>query len=148
MKTLIIYDSFHHGNTKKVAEAMADVLQAKLLRYDKVDAYNIIDYDLVGFGSGIYHGKPQNEFIEFIKNLPDIKNRKAFVFTTSGNGKEEYNKELKETVSAGGFEIVGSFSCKGFDTWGPLKIIGGKNKGRPTNEDLENAKMFAASLKM
>ena len=99
MKTLIIYSSLHHGNTKKVAEAMADALEAGILSYDDVDAYNIVEYDLVGFGSGIYHGKPQDEFVEFIESLPAVKNRKAFVFTTSGKGKDEYNDQLKETIS-------------------------------------------------
>jgi flavodoxin len=147
MKTLIIYSSLHHGNTKKVAEAMADALEAGILSYDDVDAYNIVEYDLVGFGSGIYHGKPQDEFVEFIESLPAVKNRKAFVFTTSGKGKDEYNDQLKETISTKGFEVVGSFSCRGFDTWGPLKIIGGKNKGQPNSEDLENARNFVKSLK-
>ena len=147
MKTLIIYNSFHHGNTKKIAETMADALEARVLKYDDVDAYNIVDYDLIGFGSGIYYGKPKNEFVEFIDSLPDVKNRKAFVFTTSGKGKEEYNDPLKEKLAEKGFEIIGSFTCKGFDTWGPLKIIGGKNKGRPNDEDLEHARILAKSLK-
>ena len=34
MKTLIIYDSVHHGNTDKVARAMVKVLNAQLLRAD------------------------------------------------------------------------------------------------------------------
>lgn len=147
MRTLIIYSSSHHGNTRKVAEAMANAIEARVLKYDDVDAYNIVEYDLVGFGSGIYHGKPQTEFMEFIDSLPNVKNRKAFVFTTSGRGKEDYNNQLKESISSRGFEVVGSFACKGFDTWGPLKIIGGKNKGQPNSENLENAQNFVKALK-
>ena len=30
MKALVIYESVHHGNTKKIAEAIAAVLDAKL----------------------------------------------------------------------------------------------------------------------
>ena len=56
-KTMIIYNSVHHGNTKKVAEAMADVLEAKLVKPQDVDINTIVEYDLVGFGSGVYVGK-------------------------------------------------------------------------------------------
>jgi len=46
-----------------------------------------------------------------------------------------------------GFSIVGDFSCKGWTTWGPLKLFGGTNKGRPNEEDLEEARVFARGLK-
>jgi len=46
-----------------------------------------------------------------------------------------------------GFDVIKEFSCKGFDTVGPFKFIGGISKGRPNEKDLENAKNFARSLK-
>ena len=42
--------------------------------------------------------------------------------------------------------VVGEFSCRGFDTVGPFKLIGGVNKGRPDERDLENAKKFARGI--
>jgi len=39
------------------------------------------------------------------------------------------------------------FSCKGGDTWGPLNLFGGINKGRPDEEDLAGARAFAQGLK-
>jgi flavodoxin len=54
---------------------------------------------------------------------------------------------LKEKLSGKGFEIIGEFSCKGFDTWGPFKLIGGLNKGKPDEEDFKSAERFANSLK-
>ena len=38
MKTLIIYESVHHGNTEKIAKAMAGILEADLLKPDEIDA--------------------------------------------------------------------------------------------------------------
>ncbi len=38
MKTLIICHSYHHGNTKKVADAMAAVLQAEVVNPRDVNA--------------------------------------------------------------------------------------------------------------
>jgi flavodoxin len=46
-----------------------------------------------------------------------------------------------------GFSITGEFSCKGWDTVGPLKLFGGINKGRPNEDDLEEARVFARGLK-
>lgn len=46
-----------------------------------------------------------------------------------------------------GFSVVGEFSCKAWDTWGPLKLVGGTNKGGPNADDLEEARVFARGLK-
>ena len=61
MKTAIIYKSVHRGNTKKIAEAMAEPLEADL--FDLKDANNDIikEYDLIGFGSGIYYYRPHKK---------------------------------------------------------------------------------------
>ena len=147
MKTLIIYYSKHHRNTQKVAEVMADAIGADVMGYDLVDPDNLLKYDLIGFGSGIYHNKPGEELVSFINELKNVENKKAFVFTTSGRGKESFNHLLKQLLSEKGFEIVREFACKGFDTYGLLKIFGGINKGRPNEEDLKKAEQFANTLK-
>lgn len=54
---------------------------------------------------------------------------------------------LKEKLLEKRFNVIGEFFCKGFDTWGPFKIIGGINRGRPNEQDLEKAKKFANDLK-
>jgi flavodoxin len=41
---------------------------------------------------------------------------------------------------------VGDFVCKALDTYGPLKLIGGLNKGRPNEEDYQKAREFAQGL--
>ena len=38
MKVLIVYVSVHHGNTEKVAKAMANVLDADLIQVREADA--------------------------------------------------------------------------------------------------------------
>ena len=42
-------------------------------------------------------------------------------------------------VPNGRLQEVGAFCCPGFDTWGPLRLVGGVNKGRPDDTDLERA---------
>ncbi len=147
MKTAIIYKSVHHGNTKKIAKVMADVLEAELLDLKDANSDIIREYDLIGFGSGIYFYKPHKKLRRFIEGLDKVENKKAFVFSTSGAGKPEFNKWLKEKLADKGFEIMGEFHCKGFDTYGLTKLIGGINKGRPNEEDLKNAENFANGLK-
>jgi flavodoxin len=147
MKTAIIYKSIHHGNTKKIAEVMADTIEADLIDLKDANKDIIKEYDIIGFGSGIYFNKPHKKLIKFINNLNNLKSKKAFVFSTSGRGNIEYNDLLKNKLSQKGFEIIGGFSCKGFDTWGPFKLIGGLNKGKPDEKDLKNAEKFAESLK-
>jgi flavodoxin len=146
MNTLIIYYSKHHENTQKVAEAMADSIGADVLNYEFVDPDNISKYQLIGFGSGIYHSEPSKELIEFINELKNVEDKKAFVFTTSGQGTANYNCYLTQLLREKNFEIIGEFTCKGFDTHGLHKIVGGINKGRPNEDDLKKAKLFAENL--
>ena len=42
--------------------------------------------------------------------------------------------------------IVGRFSCKGFDTFGPFKLIGGVSKAHPDDKDLAEAVEFYNGL--
>jgi flavodoxin len=146
MKTLIIYMSMHHGNTEKVAKLMARVLNAKLVKLEDANRETLDGYDLVGFGSGVYGSKAHKDLFEFVEGLPDMK-KKAFVFSTSGGGKEKCNDPLKELLSKNGFDVVGSFACRGFCTWGPFKLFGGSGKGRPNEEDLKKAREFVDGLK-
>jgi flavodoxin len=145
MKTLIVYSSVHHGNTKKIAEAMAQELSAELLNTNDKTPASIEQYELIGFGSGIYYGKFHSKLYEMIEKL-DLKGKNVFIFSTSGVGNKKYNDFLHKLLASKGAVIKGSFSCKGYDTFGPLKIIGGISKGHPNEKDLENAKKFARNL--
>ena len=143
MKTLIIYESVHHGNTKKIADVIAKTLGADEMKAEDVKIDTVKDYDVFGFGSGIFYGSFHKSIIKLIDSLPDLKGKKVFTFTTSGRGKIEYNDSIKEKLESHNLEIIGNFACSGFDTFGPLKLMGGISKGRPNEEDLKNAKKFA-----
>jgi len=145
MKTLIIYSSFHHGNTEKIAKVLADELNAKMVKTEDQETNNWDEYELIGFGSGIYNGKHHKSIIQLVEKLPAVKGKKAFVFSTSGILRN-YNKSLKETLTAKGFQVVGDFACKALDTFGFLKLIGGLNKSRPNEEDYKKAREFAQGL--
>jgi len=88
-KVLILYFSFHHKNTEKIAKAMAEVLGADLIEVTKADPQMIFNYDLIGFGSGIYAFSHHKPLFEFLKKLNNIPKKKAFIFSTSGPSKDE-----------------------------------------------------------
>ena len=146
MKNLIVYESIHHGNTEKIGKAMAECLNAELIKSDDVNVNNLMDYDLIGFGSGIYYGKFHKNILNLIEKLPNLPNKKTFVFSTSGQGKIEYNNPVEKKLKEKDFKVIGSFACKGYDTFGPFKLIGGISKGRPNNSDIQRAKEFAEKL--
>ena len=147
MQTLIIYTSVHHGNTEKIAQVMADVLDADLCRPSEIRPNKILDYDLFGFGSGIYFFKHHRNILALVDELHDLKGKSAFIFSTRGSfpmwiGHCALKKKLREK----GFDIKREFSCKGYDTYGLLKLTGGINKGRPSFKDLDDAIRFAEGL--
>jgi len=151
MKTLIIYVSIHHGNTEKVAKVMANILDAVLSDVKQANAGMLEQYDLIGFGSGIYFGKHHNSLLDFVDRLSMLRNKKAFIFSTSGLRKipfiHNFDKPLKEKLQRKGLDIVGEFSCRGLDTYRATKLVGGINKGRPNAEDLRQVEAFARGLR-
>jgi flavodoxin len=150
MKALIIYISVHHGNTEKVAKGMANVLDADLLQVEQADASMLEQYDLIGFGSGIYFGRHHKILLDFADRLPMLRNKKAFIFSTSGLRKirfiHNFDKPLKEKLQQKGFDIIGEFSCRGYDTSQAAMIVGGINSGRPNAKDLKQAEDFTRGL--
>jgi flavodoxin len=151
MKSLLVLVSYHHNNTEKIAKVFAKVLDAEIKTPMQINVEELQEYDLVGFGSGIYDGKHHNLLLDLADKLPQFTNRKAFLFSTSGiTGEEkiaEDHSTLKEKLQSKGYMIVDEFQCVGFNTNSFLKIFGGINKGRPNAEDLKNAEEIAVYLK-
>lgn len=145
MKTLIIYKSVHHMNTEKVAKAMSEAINADLWKVEEVKPAVLEEYDLIGFGSGIYHGKHHKTLLDFVTGLPK-QGKAAFVFSTSGGAMKTMHRELRAALVQKGFAIKGEFTCPGFDTYGAFRLIGGFRKGRPNAKDLEKARTLAKGL--
>ena len=151
MKSLIVVHSYHHKNTQKVAEVMAKVLDAQVKSPQQTVLEELSQYDLAGFGSGINSDKHYKEILDFADALPQVTNKKAFIFSTSGTtGEKKLTRDhsaLREKLQSKGYLIVDEFQCKGFNTNSFLKYFGGINKGRPNEEDLKHAEEFAQNLK-
>jgi flavodoxin len=150
MKSLIVCVSRSHGNTRRVADRMAEVLGAEVVDPESADPARLGEYDLVGFGSGIYYMAFDARIRQLIRRLPDVDGVRAFTFFTSGARPVpllDYNNPIRKSLAGKGFELLGSFSCRGFDTVGPFGFIGGINRGRPDDHDLDRAAAFAERLR-
>ena len=143
MRTAIVYYSAHHGNTRKLAEAVAQGREGTLMDALAVKSAGLSGYDLIGFASGIYFGKFHQSVVEFAKNnLP--RDKKVFFLATYGGSNG--TKAIEEAVREKNARVVGSFGCKGYDTFGPFKLVGGIAKGHPDETDLKNACQFLDGL--
>jgi flavodoxin len=151
MKALLVAYSYHHINTSKIAEVLAKVLDAKISFPQNTNLKELQEYTLIGFGSGIDSGKHYKPLLDFTETLPQVVDKKAFIFSTSGVSNPKYmtkiHTALRERLQAKGYSIVGEFNCHGFNTNSFLKFFGGMNRGRPNVEDLKNAEEFAQNLK-
>jgi flavodoxin len=150
MRTLIVYASIAHGNTEKIAAVMNEVFGGKLARPKEITFEEVDEYDLIGFGSGIYAQRPHYRLLRFVHRLPTQTGKKAFLFFTSGARDsfllDIFTKPLRSGLLKKGFDIVGEFRCPGLDTFGPFWFIRGINKGRPDERDFDNARNFARGL--
>lgn len=145
MKTAVIYYSNHHGNTKKVLDAIAKKFDVTLIDVAAAADIDLKRYDLIGFASGIYYSKFHRSLLSFAEqHLPEEK--KVFFIYTYGAKKDGYTKAIKTVVSRKRSEVVGEFGCFGFNTYGPFKLIGGIAKGHPDSGDLEAAVHFYDGL--
>jgi flavodoxin len=150
MKSLIVCVSKSHGNTRRVADRMAEVLDAEVVAPESVDPETLHQYDLIGFGSGIYYMTVDARLRDLIRRLSTVDHIRAFTFFTSGAREVpllDYSKPVRKGLESKGFEVIGSFSCRGFDTVGPFGFIGGINRGRPNDHDLDRAAEFAARVR-
>ena len=146
MKTIIIYYSMHHGNTKKLVDAVA-------AQDNTVEVFDITSgkekdlsvYDRIGIASGIYFSKYNEKLLAFTeKKLPMYK--EVFFMHTAGSPRENQNDAIKKITDAKKCKCLGTYFCKGFDTYGPFKLIGGIAKGHPDVGEIADGVTFYQNL--
>lgn len=141
MKTAIVYYSKHHGNTKKLLDAIAEKNEVTLIDVLNPCTADLSSFDAIGFASGIYYSKFHKTLLKFAEEkLPQKK--KTFFIYTYGAKKDGYTSAITEAVKKHNAHILGEYGCFGFNTFGPFKLIGGIAKGHPDNEDLRTAVDF------
>lgn len=145
MKTAICYYSHHHGNTRRVVEAMAQTEELDLIDVSGGQTPRLEDYDRIGFASGIYGFEVHKSVVEFARqHLPQ--GRPVFFVYIYGLSKGTGAKQLEAVAREKGCPVLGEFGCRGYNTFGPFKLMGGMAKGHPDAEELEQARRFYQSL--
>ena len=146
MKNVIIYYSKHHGNTKKVLDAIvAADTEVELVDAIEKHEMDLSGYDRIGFASGIYYGKFAEQVLNFANiNLPTGKD--VFYIATAGNPTKNCFNSIVDIAMEKHSKEIGRYICKGFDTFGPFKLVGGLQKGHPTDEEIQEAVKFYKEL--
>ena len=146
MTTAIVYYSKHHGNTKKLLEAIAaeDASVTLIDVVEQPDA-DLSAYDRIGLASGVYFGSFAKQIVAFAEaRLPEGKD--LFYIYTHGAPVVGFPKGLRAVAKKKNCRKIGRYRCRGFDTFGPFGKIGGIAKGHPTEKEIAGAVGFYRSL--
>lgn len=146
MKTAIVYYSAHHGNTKKLVDAIASADDSvTLIDVTKTQDADLTSFDRIGFASGIYFSSFAKQIISLAEtNLPESKD--VFFIYTHGAPVGGFLKGIREIAKKKNCHELGKYGCLGYDTFGPFKLVGGIAKGHPNAKEIANAVSFYKSL--
>ncbi len=145
MKTAVVYYSKHHGNTKKLLDAIAAVEDVTLIDVTEAPDADLSDYDRIGLASGIYYSSFAKQLISFAaEHLPE--ERDVFFIYTHGAPSGGFLKGIREITEKKHCRELGAYRCQGFDTFGPFRLVGGIAKGHPTEAEIAAAVEFYRAL--
>jgi flavodoxin I len=129
------------GNTRRVAEAMAEELGVTAVDVKK-EKPDVSDVDLLVVGSGTYGGKPGKVIVTYLENLKPAESKKAACFSSCASGDASKTLQaMKDILSQKGYSNVDCFSCLG------KFLMGLSKRGHPSDEELAHAREFAKKLK-
>lgn len=136
MKIKVLYQS-RSGNTKKVAEAIAQSLSQ--VAEAVPPAYPPENVKLLFLGGGVYAGKVDKKIVDFINTLNTDRVKNVALFGTSGN-QDLAIAQMRELLKSKGINVLDeSFLCKG-------KTFFFANRQHPSKEDLKEAQDFARRI--
>lgn len=146
MKTAIVYYSKHHKNTEKLVDAISLQHGVTLINASENKNADLSNFDYIGFASGIYFASFANQVLTFAENnLP--KNKKVFFICTCGFWSPVfYFRAIRRIAKSKGCRELGAFQCRGYDTFGLFKSIGGMAKGHPNEKDISKAIRFYQNI--
>jgi flavodoxin len=167
MKILITFFS-NTGNTEKIAKSIKNGLEGQditLKPIKDVDPSSLNSYDLIFLGSGIYASRVDKSLPNLINATQEIPQNFVFFCThASADSYQDGFKLVKRALKKFNSNIIGEFDCMGENIGIPEATIRSmldrlppekrkeaeehqkKLKGRPNEEDLENARKLAQSI--
>ena len=144
--TAIVYYSKHHGNTKKLLDAIvAEDNSVALIDVTEQPDADLLSYDRIGLASGIYFSSFAKQIIAFAEaHLPG--NKDVFYIYTHGAPVGGFLRGIRAVAKKKHCHEIGKYHCYGFDTFGPFGKIGGIAKGHPNEKEISKAVEFYRSL--
>ena len=122
------------GNTKKLAESIASVVNVKA---KTVDEPLTEDVDILFLGSAVYAAGINKKVKEFIKNI-DVNVGSVVNFSSAALIESTY-KQVKSEVEKKGLNMSeDEFHCRG-----AFKFV---HRGRPNEDDLKDVQEFAKRI--
>ncbi len=110
---VILYVFSGTGNTLKVASLFKRFMNADVTVYrvsaKSGNAPSAEGYDLVGIGYPIHAFYAPEPILKFVKNLPEVAYRRAFVFKTSGEGlhlNDASSQSIIKILSQKGYDVT------------------------------------------
>ena len=144
-KIVIVYESVHQRNTKKLVKAISERYNLTLIDAKSEEKIDLFEYDIIGFASGIDFGKFYPNIEQCLKeNLPENKN--VFFMYTCAKPNKKFTQAIKTEALKKNANILGEYGCKGYNTYGPWKLIGGINKHHPDDNDISGAIKFFENI--
>ena len=154
-KILVTYMSLT-GNTKKVADAIFEVLKGDKSIKTLDEANDLDEYELIFIGFPVHSHSVPFKIEELIKRIPSGK--KIALFSTHGSlAGGRLSREALEHASilASGSKVLGTFSCRGKVSLRAMEVLSKSPEHRawvemaasaqthPDQNDLEDARSFA-----
>ena len=122
------------GNTKKLAEAISQVVNVEA---KTVDEPLTEDVDILFLGSAVYAAGIDGKIKEFIKNI-DVNVGEVVNFSSAALIESTYGQVKKEVEAKGIKMSENEFHCRG-----AFKFV---HRGRPNEKDLKNVQEFAKGI--
>ena len=149
MNMLLVYFS-QTGNTRKVAETMAEAFRDKghtvrTLSMKESHPADILSCDVLGVGTPCFESQAPIPVKDYLSSMPYIHAKPAFVFATSGGQPGRVLYDLTSIMQRRGASVMAGFMGRG-TVHHPAPSLIGRMPGRPNQADLARARMFAESL--
>jgi len=153
MKILILYESCT-GNTELGVEVIRRTLDKEghsctVKRYRETDPEELSGYDLYCFATPIQSFAPLTPVYRYLKAMPRLKGRPAFIFTTGGGWAGVAHRMMSRQLRKHGMVVLGAHLLACPDNWPIGRILDRHFYDRftfPRRSSLKKARAFAIEM--
>ena len=111
MKSCVVYFS-RTGNTKQMAEAICESLNAPIFNINTSDPSNLKQFETLIIGTPVEGFRPTKEIMNFIYKISPVENKKAVIFCTYALWKGRTFNNLEKSLSQKGYHVILKVSTK------------------------------------